>query len=127
MFSFKQLILRHTSAFSRSLLLLLAIYISTFINHVNAAQSDKKTNHVVIISGFEFKPKELTVAIGDTITWLNKDSAPHNVTMSVNQKMITPNLETNQKFTYTIEEAFDYLCGLHPPMTGKIITIPIQD
>ena len=125
----KRLNIRRTSAFCRSFFLIGVIaYTGLVTSTLSANQTEKKgTNHLVIISGFEFKPKELKVAKGDTVTWLNKDSAPHNVTISVSKKMISPNLMSNQKFTYRVDNSFDYLCGLHPPMTGKIIIKPNQD
>lgn len=108
-------------------LILLVLSFSLHARYSNAHQAESNgTNHLVIIKGFEFKPNVLTAAKGDTVTWLNKDYAPHNVTISNSQKIITPNLKNNEKFSYTIMSSFDYLCGLHPPMTGRIIVAKKQ-
>jgi len=88
---------------------------------VASDNNQKARHHRVLISGFAFEPEELTVKKGDSITWINKDIAPHNVTISDNQKMISPNLLTGEKFTFKITSDFDYECGLHPSMLGKII------
>src|SRR5204862_476961 len=36
--------------------------------------------HTVEIRGMEFHPAELTVAVGDTIVWINRDIVPHTAT-----------------------------------------------
>ena len=40
--------------------------------------NEEKTTHTVIAEGVEFKPKNLTIKVGDTVTWENKGGA-HNV------------------------------------------------
>lgn len=82
------------------------------------------SHHKVLIHNFAFDPESLTVQKGDTVTWINMDFAPHNI--SINRKdesttRLSPNMFTNKNFTMTISEAFDYLCGLHPSMVGKIL------
>jgi plastocyanin len=34
----------------------------------------------VNLTGFAFDPAEITVSVGDTVTFVNEDSAPHTVT-----------------------------------------------
>ena len=34
----------------------------------------------VNLTGFAFEPTEITVSVGDTVTFVNEDSAPHTVT-----------------------------------------------
>ena len=36
--------------------------------------------HMVEIQAFQFQPRHLTVAPGDTIVWVNRDIVPHTVT-----------------------------------------------
>ncbi len=38
------------------------------------------TLHQVSIKGFAFTPQEVTVKVGDTVTWTNEDAAYHTVT-----------------------------------------------
>ena len=78
-------------------------------------------NHKIIISKYEFIPPTLAVKVGDTVTWINKDIAPHNVIISNSQKIIAPNLAVDHKFIYKVSRAFEYECGFHPSMIGKII------
>jgi plastocyanin len=78
--------------------------------------------NVVTIDNFTFSPKELTVAVGTTVKFINHDDIPHTVvekSLSFRSKA----LDTDDAYSYTFATAgsFDYFCGLHPHMVGKII------
>ncbi|MGA2998907.1 cupredoxin domain-containing protein [Bradyrhizobium sp.] len=76
----------------------------------------------VTIDNFTFGPNELTVAVGTTVKWVNHDDIPHNV---VNKDKVfrSKALDTDDSYSFTFASAgtFDYFCGLHPHMQGKII------
>jgi len=74
------------------------------------------------IDNLAFGPKELTVAPGTTVTWVNRDDLPHSV-VDKSKAFRSKTLDTNNSFSFTFANAgtFDYICGLHPQMTGKII------
>ncbi len=76
----------------------------------------------VTIENFTFKPAELTVARGTTVTWTNGDDIPHTVTASGKAFKSKP-LDTSDRFSFTFTEPgeYGYFCSLHPHMTGKII------
>ena len=78
--------------------------------------------NVVTIDNFTFSPKELTVALGTTIKFVNHDDIPHTV---VEKKLSfrSKALDTDDAYSYTFASAgsFDYFCSLHPHMVGKII------
>jgi amicyanin len=84
-----------------------------------AAQEDA---NVVTIDNFSFTAPELTVAVGTTVKWVNHDDIPHNI---VNKDKVfrSKPLDTDDSYSYTFASAgtFDYFCGLHPKMQGKII------
>jgi plastocyanin len=84
-----------------------------------AAQDAAK---VVTIDNFTFGPKELTVAVGTTVKWVNHDDIPHTV-VEKNTTFRSKALDTDDAYSYTFASAgsFDYFCGLHPHMVGKII------
>ena len=77
---------------------------------------------VVSIDNFTFGPKELTVAIGTTVKWVNHDDIPHTV-VEKNTTFRSKALDTDDSYSFTFASAgsFDYFCGLHPHMVGKII------
>jgi amicyanin len=74
----------------------------------------------VTIDNFTFTPPELTVKVGDTVTWTNRDDIPHTVVSA--GKFRSKALDTDNSFSFTFTEAGDYtyFCGLHPHMTGMI-------
>ena len=76
----------------------------------------------VTIDNFTFVPKELTVAVGTTVKWVNHDDTPH-IVVDKNKAFRSKALDTNDSFSFTFASAgtFDYFCGLHPQMVGKII------
>jgi plastocyanin len=87
-----------------------------------AAQEDAKDANVVTIDNFSFSPGDLTVAVGTTVKFVNHDDIPHNI---VNKDKVfrSKPLDTDDSYSYTFASAgtFDYFCGLHPKMMGKII------
>ncbi len=78
--------------------------------------------NVVTIDNFTFTPPELTVAVGTTVKWVNHDDIPHTV-VDKNKAFRSKALDTDDAYSFTFASAgtFDYFCGLHPQMVGKII------
>jgi plastocyanin len=78
--------------------------------------------NVVTIDNFTFTAPELTVAVGTTVKWVNHDDIPHTV-VEKNKAFRSKALDTDDSYSYTFAGAgsFDYFCGLHPHMVGKII------
>ena len=79
-----------------------------------------QTGDQVTIQNFAFDPIVLTVTVGTTVTWTNKDSAGHRPTFA---DFASGTLATGDTFQHTFDTAgtFDYHCSIHPSMTGKII------
>ncbi|MEM7191121.1 MAG: cupredoxin domain-containing protein [Pseudomonadota bacterium] len=79
------------------------------------------TKHIVKITGFSFEPAELTVAPGDSVTWTNRDIAPHTAT-AFDGSWDTGTLEKDQSATLVINEDFagEYFCVHHPTMKAEI-------
>ena len=74
----------------------------------------------VTIDNFTFAPPELTVKVGDTVTWTNHDDIPHTVVSA--GKFRSKPMDTDNSFSFTFTSAGDYkyFCSLHPHMTGMI-------
>jgi plastocyanin len=85
------------------------------------AQQKSETVEVKI-DNFSFGPAELTVAVGTTVTWTNRDDIPHTV-VSTDKVFKSKVLDTDEKFSYTFTQAgsFPYFCSIHPKMTGKVV------
>jgi plastocyanin len=76
----------------------------------------------VDISGFAFVPSTLTVSVGTTVTWTNKDSVSHTVTSNDNL-FDSGTLAKGATFEHTFNQkgTFGYHCSIHPSMTAKVI------
>ena len=87
-----------------------------------AAEEAKQEANSVTIDNFSFTPPEMTVAVGTTVKWVNHDDIPHTV-VEKNTTFRSKALDTDDSysFTFTTAGSFDYFCGLHPHMVGKVI------
>jgi plastocyanin len=88
----------------------------------SAAMDTKPSGPAVTIDNFSFSPATLTVSAGTTVTWTNHDDIPHNIAER-DQKFKSKALDTDESFSYTFADpgTYEYFCGLHPKMIGKII------
>lgn len=78
-------------------------------------------SHTVRIVDFAFVPANLTVAAGDSVTFVNEDSAPHTATAD-SGAFDTGTLNSGQQATLTFQGAatFTYFCAIHPRMKGSV-------
>ncbi len=95
--------------------LTLAVLISSW--QLGAARASETQ---VSIDNFTFAPASITVKIGDTVTWTNRDDIPHTIVSA--GKFRSKALDTDNSFSFTFTAAGDYqyFCSLHPHMTGII-------
>ncbi|MFD8499603.1 plastocyanin/azurin family copper-binding protein [Amycolatopsis sp. NPDC059657] len=73
--------------------------------------------------GYKFTPASVSIAVGDTITWTNHDTAPHNVVITDGpEKFTSPTLQTGQTFSFTFTKAgtYSYYCSIHPDMKASV-------
>jgi len=79
-------------------------------------------NARVSIAKFKFAPPTLSVAAGESVTWENKDGAPHGLAFKDGAKGVNP-LLPGASFSRTFDRAgiYDYICSVHPFMTGLIV------
>lgn len=77
---------------------------------------------IVSVADFKFGPETVVVAPGQQITWYNADGSPHQVTITGPKGQRTPIIQKGQTTKLTLADAgiYDYICGLHPAMKGKI-------
>jgi plastocyanin len=116
--------LRHVAArFTPGRAVVVAMLLGPVVGAMLAfgAVSAEEAN-VVTIDNFTFTPPELTVAVGTTVKWVNHDDIPHTV-VEKNKAFRSKALDTDDSYSFTFASAgsFDYFCGLHPHMVGKII------
>jgi plastocyanin len=74
-----------------------------------------------------FTPNTVTVPKGDIIMWTNNDTVPHTVTSAVDAGATFDSSLIAAGKTYSLDTSklnateYDYMCTVHPFMTGKII------
>lgn len=73
---------------------------------------------VVIVDDNVFRPKTITVAPGDTVTWQFEGNSAHNVT----HDDFASELMKDGEFEHTFEMAgeYDYVCTVHAGMAGSV-------
>jgi plastocyanin len=86
-----------------------------------AAAADGAT---IEIAKFAFTPKEITVAPGTTVRWVNHDEIPHTVTSAQGQEkvLVSKGLDTDDSYSFTFAKEGDYAyyCTVHPYMSGVV-------
>jgi plastocyanin len=84
-------------------------------------QSSAATSEVKI-DNFSFGPQTLTVPVGATVTWTNRDDIPHT-SVSTDGVFKSKVMDTNETFSYTFAKAgtYPYYCSIHPKMTGQVV------
>ena len=70
----------------------------------------------------KFVPERLEVAVGDTVTWTNRDLVPHTVT-AAGAGVESGNLAPGEswKFVARRRGEMDYLCRYHPSMKAAVV------
>ena len=83
------------------------------------SQTEVEAN-TVIIKNFSFSPDVLTVKQGTKVTWINQDLMVHKVNSDT---FNSSDLNQGDKFEFVFNKvgSFDYVCSIHPAMTGKIV------
>jgi plastocyanin len=91
-------------------------------SRVTANDQPSAATAEVKIDNFSFGPQTVTVPVGATVTWINRDDIPHTV-VSTDGVFKSKVRDTDEKFSYTFAKAgtYPYFCSVHPKMTGKVV------
>ena len=76
---------------------------------------------VVQVKNLAFAPATLTVKRGTEVVFENLDTAPHTVTSHTPGGVDSGTLATGKSFRLVVDQPLDYVCSIHPSMTGKIL------
>jgi plastocyanin len=106
----------HAAAARRALTCLFAGALIAFALSAGAVETPS-----IAIEKFAFAPKEITVAPGTKVTWINHDETPHTIS-SPGNGFVSKAMDTDDRVEYTFasEGDFSYFCTLHPFMTGIV-------
>jgi plastocyanin len=86
---------------------------------MRVAAADATEIHV---DNFKFAPTPLTVPKGATVTWVNRDDIPHSIVcqaLGFHSKPMDTDASVSLRFDQPGQ--YEYLCGLHPFMRGRVI------
>ncbi len=126
--SYKMKMIKH-------ILLLLMLFALMFITgcYKNKDYSTSPNNtggtpaaNEIFMQGMAFAPADMTISVGTTITWTNKDSFAHTVTSgtpgSPSGVFDSGNVGANGQFSFKFTAAgtYKYFCKIHTMMTGTI-------
>ncbi len=77
---------------------------------------------VVLIEDFSFNPQELTIEVESGIIWVNSEDISHTIKSDI---FNSDTLAKEDFFTFTFNNIgiYEYSCGIHPSMKGKIIVV----
>lgn len=87
-----------------------------------AAAARAATTHDVSIVNFAFSPATVTIAVGDTVRWTEKDGAFHSSTSDTglwNSGSLP--MDGTFSFTFLTAGEYPYHCAPHPSMTGTVV------
>ena len=71
------------------------------------------------MEGVSFQPRVLTIRLGDSVVWLNKDPFPHTATShTFDSKVIAA--EGSWRHTPKAPGELPYVCLLHPTMKATL-------
>jgi plastocyanin len=88
-------------------------------------QSAPKPQTVTIaIDQATFTPGDVTVHVGDTVEWVNKDVFDHTSTGKHDEWRVELPAGKRGKVVMKKTGSFDYYCELHPNMTGHVVVKP---
>ena len=74
----------------------------------------------ILGSDFRFSPRWITVGSGDTVSWTNNGSEPHDVSGGgLDSGILQPG--QGYSHTFTSPGTFNYICSIHPQMKGTVI------
>jgi plastocyanin len=80
----------------------------------------------VTISNFVFDGRDITVAPGSEVTWVNNDDDPHIIAMQGASPLFrSPALDKGERYTFVFKNpgTYKYFCTLHPHMVGTVTVV----
>jgi len=78
--------------------------------------------HNVRIANLNFNPTDITINVGDTVSWRNEDSSTHTVTSNTGSfGSGEMGLGIIYEHKFTLPGTYEYHCTFHAGMNGRVI------
>ncbi len=87
------------------------------------SEETNEDHEISITDDMKFNPEDLTINVGDTVTWTNDDGGAHTATSTDGPASFdSGNIATGATWSFTFTEAgtYDYKCDYHSSMTATI-------
>ncbi len=72
----------------------------------------------------DYAPKRVTVRVGDTVEWINKDIVAHTATARDRSWDVNVLPGKTGRMVMKVPGSLAYFCRYHPNMTGEIVIEP---
>lgn len=102
------------------------VLLSIGCSRADAAVAGDPRTHDVTMRAVSFAPKELVVAVGDTVQWVNADIVRHNAVRP--GVFDTGELRPGSKYAWVPSDTGEvtYRCTIHQRMRAKVTVVPRQ-
>jgi len=103
---------------------MMVAFATLFILFAGCSSNSAPPANEVFIQNMAFSPATLTVTVGTTVKWTNKDGIAHTVTSDTGSTTLNSgNINSNGVFSFMFMTAgtYNYHCAIHPSMVGKVV------
>ena len=85
------------------------------------SRSSTSVTYTVTIAAVAFQPADLTISLGDSVEWVNRDPFSHDAT-ATSGSFESAEIEPEESFRFTPAAAGDYsyFCTRHPTMRAVV-------
>ena len=104
----------------------LAIFLVMSVILVMIPSVSAEDHDVSITDDMKFNPEDLTINVGDTVTWTNNDGMGHTATSTDEPASFdSENIDAGATWSFTFTEAgtYNYKCDYHSSMTASITVV----
>ncbi len=100
--------------------------LTALLSSATAGAAEEADMRVSIIDR-AYQPSQLTVGIGQTVTWRNESVGQQHTVTSVDGRFDSGVMSAGGSFTMTFAQTgtFNYSCTIHPTMKGSVLVLPI--
>jgi plastocyanin len=86
-----------------------------------AAVQPGPATHTVVIDSVQYSPLVLTVRVGDTVVWVNRDPFPHTAT-AADGRFDSQSIDSGRSWKFTPKKpgVIAYGCKFHPTMKATL-------
>jgi len=85
-----------------------------------AASAPAQAGPSVTIRSMAFVPRTITVKVGSTVTWTNRDPVTHTVSGT---GFVSGPIAPGKSYSHTFSSpgTYEYICTIHPSMVGIVV------